>query len=287
MHATRPPRPRLLAGTPARGASFASPAGLAAAMALAAFLATALVCLWPLELPGDPRQMYVPRMEWVEATGELVVQQMDRRQQENTVWLVARDTLARTELLRERETAAWLDVVDDWRWLPGGELFWISERDGWRHAWSVSRAGEWRCLTPGAFDLQGIVGYDERHLYYHASPDDSVRKYLWRVPLAGGAAERLTPEGQLGSHTYDLAPGGKFALHTRSTFDTPPVIELVSLPEHRTVRVLEASPDRVDVDPRRRCAGLFDRPFAPGLFRVRVWPRNGRAQRVGENPRPL
>jgi len=220
-----------------------------------------------LELPGDPRQMYVPRMEWVEASGELVVQQMDRRQQENTVWLVARDTLTPKELLREREPKAWLDVVDDWRWLPGGELFWISERDGWRHAWSVSRAGEWRCLTPGEFDLQGIVGLEEGWLYYLASLDDSVRKYLYRVPLAGGVAERLTPADQPGSHTYDLAPGGKFALHTRSTFDAPPFVELVSLPDHRTVRVLEdnaelaAKMGALDVQP----AEFFRLQVEPGI----------------------
>lgn len=196
-----------------------------------------------LELPGDPRQMYVPRMEWVEATGELVLQQMDRRQQANTVWLVDGDTLEPRVFLEEREPEAWLDVVDDWRWLPGGELFWISERDGWRHAWAVSRAGQWRCLTPGEYDLSAVLGVDEARglLYVQASPTDSARRYLHRVPLAGGPSERVTPEELPGTHAYDLAPGGGFALHTHTSLDRPPRIDLVRLPDHASVRALETN----------------------------------------------
>jgi len=44
---------------------------------------------------------------------------------------------------------------------------------------------------------------------------------------------------QPGTHDYDFSPDAKWAFHTYSTFDTPPVIELVQLPEHRVVRVLE------------------------------------------------
>jgi dipeptidyl-peptidase-4 len=42
-----------------------------------------------LALPGDPRDTYVPRMEWVSgaAAGEIVLQQLDRLQNTNDVWL--------------------------------------------------------------------------------------------------------------------------------------------------------------------------------------------------------
>jgi len=44
---------------------------------------------------------------------------------------------------------------------------------------------------------------------------------------------------QPGTHDYDFSPDAKWAFHTYSTFDNPPVTELVQLPEHRFVRVLE------------------------------------------------
>jgi dipeptidyl-peptidase-4 len=76
--------------------------------------------------------------------------------------------------------------------------------------------------------------------YYLASPDNATQQYLYRVRLDGTAEpERVTPANQPGTHDYDFSPDAKWALHTYSTFDTPPVTELVQLPEHRTVRVLE------------------------------------------------
>ncbi|MSR62322.1 MAG: S9 family peptidase [Planctomycetes bacterium] len=194
-----------------------------------------------VELPGDPRQMYVPRMEWVPGANELLVQQLDRRQQHNTVWRVDATSGKAREFFGESEPTAWLDVVDDWRWLQSGELLWISERDGWRHAWALNPAGQWRCVTPGDYDLTAVVDVDEARgaLYVQASPDDATRRYLYRVPLAGGPAERVTPAGELGTHTYDPAPGAGFALHTSSSIDRAPAVELVRLPEHARVRVLE------------------------------------------------
>jgi dipeptidyl-peptidase-4 len=49
----------------------------------------------------------------------------------------------------------------------------------------------------------------------------------------------VSPLDQPGTHGYDFSPDGRFAVHSYSTYDTPPVVELVELPAHRVVRVLE------------------------------------------------
>ncbi len=78
--------------------------------------------------------------------------------------------------------------------------------------------------------------------YFIASPDDAIRKYLYRSRLDGsGAPQRVTPADQPGTHGYDISPDGKWAFHTFSTFDRPPVTELVSLPDHKVARALEAN----------------------------------------------
>ena len=41
------------------------------------------------------------------------------------------------------------------------------------------------------------------------------------------------------THEFALSPDSRWAFHTYSTFDQPPVTDLVQLPEHRRVRVLE------------------------------------------------
>jgi dipeptidyl-peptidase-4 len=196
-----------------------------------------------LELPGDPRNTYVPRMEWVDATGEIVLQQLNRLQNSNDVWLADAKSGRLGKLLHD-EDPAWLDVVDSWQWLPGGkDLLWVSEKDGWRHAWAAPRGGgAMRLLTPGDYDIFSVDGVDEKSgwLYFSASPDDATRQYLYRARLDGsGTPERVTPAASPGKHGYDISPDGKFAFHTYSTLDRPPVIDLTRLPSHQAARVLE------------------------------------------------
>jgi dipeptidyl-peptidase-4 len=132
-------------------------------------------------------------------------------------------------------------------------MLWVSERDGWRHAYAAPRdGGAARLLTPGDFDLADVAGVDEKAglLYFIASPGDATRRYLYRVRLDGkGAAERVSPavaprngaqpESAAGTHSYQVSPDARFAVHTFSTADRPPVIDLVRLPSHERVRVLE------------------------------------------------
>ncbi|NQV33549.1 MAG: S9 family peptidase, partial [Phycisphaeraceae bacterium] len=134
------------------------------------------------------------------------------------------------------------------KWIRDGRAFIVlSEKDGWRHAFVYSRDGkELALLTPGEYDIIARARVDEAGgwFYYYASPDNGTQAYLFRVRLDGtGEAERVTPMDQPGTHDYDFSPDAKWAFHTYSNFDTPPVIELVRLSgqgaEHRTVRVLE------------------------------------------------
>ncbi|MGH7630662.1 MAG: S9 family peptidase [Gemmatimonadales bacterium] len=194
-----------------------------------------------LEIPGDPRNNYLARLEWAASAGEVVVQRLNRLQ--NTLELLLGD--AQTGKVRpvlvERDSA-WVDVVDGLVWVDGGKRFtWVSDRSGWRHVYLVSRDGfTVRPVTKGAFDVEAVKGVDETGgwLYYVASPDNPAQRYLYRARLDGrGAPQRLSP-AQPGTHTYDVAPDFRHALRTYSRFDTPPVVDVVRLPGHRTLRTL-------------------------------------------------
>lgn len=136
-------------------------------------------------------------------------------------------------------------------WIQGGAAFIVvSERDGWRHAYKCSRDGtEQTLLTPGDYDIIEKVKVDEEGgwFYFNASPENGTQKYLQRVSLDGSSThlELVTPPGQIGTHDYQFSPDARWAFHTYSNFDTPPVTELVAFPEvagfpgHRVIRVLE------------------------------------------------
>lgn len=195
-----------------------------------------------LAVPGDPRNNYLARMEWAPEGREVVIQHLNRKQNTLTLYTGNATTGAVRPLHTERDSA-WVDVVDDFRWLSGGASYtWLTERDGWRHLYLQSRTGSPATLvTPGDYDVARVAEIDVSGgwVYFMASPATGTQRYLFRTRLDGSApATRLTPPEASGTHAYDIAPGGRFAIHTWTTFDSPPQTDLISLPDHRRLRML-------------------------------------------------
>jgi dipeptidyl-peptidase-4 len=196
-----------------------------------------------MQVPGDPSDNYIARVEWAGDSDTLVLQHLNRLQNTNDVLLADARTGTVQNVHQEKDTT-WVDVVEDMKWLHGGKDFlWVSEQDGWRHVYLISRDGkQMRPITPGAFDVIEVVGVDskEEWLYYMASPENATQRYLYRTRIDGkGKPERLTPANQPGSHGYHVSPDLQWAIHTYSTIDTPPVIDLVHLPDGKQQRVFE------------------------------------------------
>ena len=184
-----------------------------------------------MQVPGYAERNYIARMDWAGDSDSLIMQHLNRLQNTNDVLLADVRTGAVQSVYRD-EDKAWVDVVDHEKWIHGGKDFlWISERDGWRHVYIISRDGKQVTLaTPGAFDVTDLLGADpqEKWLYYIASPENPTQRYLFRSPLSGkGSPERVTPTSQPGTHSYDISPDFHWALHTYSTFNTPPSTDLL------------------------------------------------------------
>ena len=196
-----------------------------------------------VDLPGDARNMYIPRMEFIPGSNELFIQQMNREQNTNYVWTVSLADGKARNIFTEKD-AAWLETNDQILWLDDAQSFtWMSERSGFRHLYRVSRDGkEISPITSGNFDLIQIVGADlkKQILYFIASPDNATQRYLYSASLKKGRSgcERLSPEGQVGQHSYQMSPTGKWAVHSFSNAQTPPVAEILSFPGHKAVRTL-------------------------------------------------
>ena len=198
-----------------------------------------------IDLPGDPRQHYIPKMEWAATSEEIIIQQFNRLQNQNKVFL-GNASNGRSDLIFIETDPAWIDAHNDLKWLADGAAFtWVSDRDGWRHLYRISRDGqETTLLTPGNYDVIAVqtVDDDGGWVYFIASPDNATQRYLYRVYLNGdGLVQRLSPVDASGTHAYQISPHAKWAIHHYSTFETPPTISLISLPDHQQVQVLEAN----------------------------------------------
>jgi dipeptidyl-peptidase-4 len=229
-----------------------------------------------LEAPGDPRNHYIARMDWAANSDEVALQQFNRLQNTNLVMIGDRRTGQVRTILTERDDA-WVDVYPEIDWLDGGRRFlWVSERDGWRHAYVVSRDGAaTKLITPGAFDLAGVEGVDEANgwFYYRASPENATQRYLYRAALDGsGKQERLTPANQPGTHTYNIAPRSGCAFHSYSTFGKPPRTELIRLPSHGVLRsVVENAAVSEKVSKLKRGESEFFRVDIGGGVQLDGW----------------
>jgi dipeptidyl-peptidase-4 len=200
-----------------------------------------------MDIPGDPHNTYLPRMEWAANSSELILQQLNRKQNESRL-LIGDVTTGKTlPLYEETDSAyieckgAWQDgVIAGWDWINGGkEFLWVTEKDGWRHIYRVSRDGKKETLiTKGNYDIIHVSLIDEKNnaIYFIASPDNATQKYLFRTRLDGkGKLERMTPLNESGTHEYDLSPGGQYALHTYSNANMEEKQEWVSFPGHQTL----------------------------------------------------
>lgn len=194
-----------------------------------------------LDLPGDPREHYLPHADWTPDGSQILVQQFNRLQTELRVWRVDPATRQVNPLFTEKDDA-WLENDNPFRWIDDGKSFlWLSERTGWRHAYRAKLDGSpLEPITNGEFDIIGVDAVDQKGgwLYYAASPKNATQRHLFRVKLDGTETEQLSPADQSGWHTHNVSPDGKWAVHTWSNFTTPPVVELVHAGDRTVVRTL-------------------------------------------------
>jgi len=216
-----------------------------------------------VKLPAEPGTFYVNDISWAGNSKELLIEMLSRGR-DHRKFLLANVETGETAVAYEESDPAWVDgsyaANAGLEWLRSGQEFvLLSERDGWRQAYVISRDGKTqRKLTKEKADViaRGPVDEAGGWFYFLASPDNATQRYLYRVKLDGsGGPERVTPASQPGAHNYDFSPDRQWAFHTYSTFDTPPVVDLVRLADHRSERVLEANEAC-----RKRVEPLIPRP---------------------------
>ncbi len=195
-----------------------------------------------IPIPGDARNNYIPRMEFIPNSNELMIQQLNRLQNTNKVWVAQVGTGKLENILTETDEA-WLDLHDNIHWIDGEKFFtWTSERDGWRHLYLVSRDGKTiRPITKGNFDIESVAGIDmsQGYVYFTSTMENYTQRDLFRAKLRGdGKPELVSPKDQKGQHRYNMSPTGKWAIHTFSNAKTPPMIDMVAFPKGNSVRML-------------------------------------------------
>ncbi|MGA2982683.1 MAG: DPP IV N-terminal domain-containing protein [Terriglobia bacterium] len=192
----------------------------------------------PAALTPDPKQVeYLgPTFTWTPDNGAICFLALNRAQTDAAVHRWELQT-GNDRVLFVEHDPYWVNSLDSPHFLKGGrEFLWISERDGWQHAYLYTAEGKLvRQITRGAWMLDRPIFQDdplfqldpqENWLYFAATNPDPRERQLYRIHLDGSGLERITAEP--GSHTLDLSPDGRFLVDRFSTPDTPPVARLLN-----------------------------------------------------------
>ena len=200
-----------------------------------------------MNIPGESHKYYLPRMTWIPGKDELMVQQLNRKQNHSKIFVANSDT-GESKLLMEEKDDAWVDLRSSWPYQvqagwkfinSGKEFLYTTEKDGWSHIYrfNIKKQTEY-LVTKGNYDVVKPLAYDEKsdEVYFIASPNQPTERYLYKTSAKGkGNLKRITPEILEGSHNYQISTKAKYAFHSFSNYYTRPMQAVVSLPDHRFI----------------------------------------------------
>lgn len=216
------------------------------------------------DIAGDEMQNYIPRMEWVLDSKSVILQQLNRKQNQSKI-IVADANSGSSKTIHTETDAAWIDIKSRWNdndpsgwdWIENGkEFLWLSEKDGWRHIYKIDMSGKETLITKDAFDVIKPEFFDvqNKQIYFSASPNNATQQYLYKVNMKGGKAQKVTPEAYTGSNTYTISPNGKIAMFTNNSVNAISMGSVISLPEHKE---LVAAKRTAKADPAKSKTEFF------------------------------
>lgn len=214
-----------------------------------------------MNVPGDPSQNYIVRMEFIPSSNRILIQQLNRKQNESSLYTLNAEN-GTAQIIYQESDEAWIDVfqignpyeidyTNNFSFLTeSNSILWASEKDGWRHLYRISLEKKLeKLVTKGEYDVIDLkhVNSKEGYVYYLASPENATQKYLYRTKINGkGKAELLSPERLKGTHEYSFSANGAYAAHTFSNHYTPLSREFIKVSNHQALNEEESILEHIE-----------------------------------------
>jgi dipeptidyl-peptidase-4 len=238
-------------------------------------VATGVTSWLPTE-PAPKGDHYIARVAWAPKGDAVAVQRLNREQTKLELLRCPVDPRKGTSsgdcapLVTETQ-ATWINIENDFRYLPDGRFVWGSEREGWRRLYLHAADGsEIRPLTPKNWSIRALdaVGDDGASILvtgFEGRGLEPIHKKVARVGLAKEGWEVLTPER--GTHRAVADPKTGSYVHMWSTADAAPAIELRR--SGKAPLPLPSAPPATDLEtlPKWEFV-LIDGPDGPGGIKL-------------------
>ncbi|MEQ1825122.1 MAG: DPP IV N-terminal domain-containing protein, partial [Pirellula sp.] len=173
------------------------------------------------EYPTDDR--LVVRVGWNANPGKVeVVFQMQNRIQSKLDVCAFDLTTKESRKLTQETSPAWVDVLEEPRWLPDGSFLWLSDAAaGRRHLFRIGTDGSRIAITQGDWDVKSIeaISKDGKQVWLLGRRSSPVNSDLLRIDLDSNKMETLGES--TGSHRVSVHPKCNYYLDFWSDANTP------------------------------------------------------------------
>lgn len=183
----------------------------------------------PLNLKDYKHQYWLNFTGWNKESSAFTFEFNERGHQRYEVTLV--DTTGNVKPIVKETSKTFIHYYKNYRYTTSDEkqLFWISERDGWRHLYrfDASSGKLTNQITKGNWVVRDVVWIDEANqtILFKASGinknEDPYNIHLCKIKWDGSGFEDLTPEQA--NHIVTVAPNKQYVVDCYSRPDMPTI----------------------------------------------------------------
>lgn len=191
---------------------------------------------------GSEKDIYVPRIHFTKDPQKLVVQRLNRAQ--NNLDVLFYDiTTGKPKTVLNEISDTWIDIYDDITFFDKS-FIWTSDKDGFKHIYLFDYSGKLiNQVTSGKWDVNDVIGADEEagRIFFTSNERGRRFKDLYSVSFHGKNKTRLTE--QQGTHSIDLSPDSKYYIDRYSNANTPSSTYLMNINGQKIRNLAVSDPD--------------------------------------------
>lgn len=171
---------------------------------------------------------YIPRLKWSPIETKLIVQTLNRHQNELKYHLIQANsnTISSSNFYTEK-SETYIDIDDNLLILNDGKtILRTSEKGGYNHIYKLCFDGQITQITSGNWDVIEFLGIDDKNttIYYTSAENGAINKGIYKIEITGKKKTLLSAE--TGTNDAEFSNGMKYFIKTYSNANTPPVYSL-------------------------------------------------------------
>lgn len=172
---------------------------------------------------------YIPRFSWSPIQNTLVIQTLNRHQNELNFYAVDATTSSNSfNIFFTEKSDTYIDIDDNNLFiLPNGkEIIRTSEVSGFKHIYKLSFDGKQTAITTGNWDVIELYGLNNKAttVYYSSAEKGAIHKGIYKIGINGKNKTPLSNE--TGYNTAEFTSGMNYFVLDNSDANTPNRYEL-------------------------------------------------------------